>query len=111
MFFVKILIVILLINNYFLLLNGNNEELLINDLFKTYNKKLKAPGTIEIKFSMNLNQIINLIEREQTIILNAFIDHEWIDTRLIWNPLLFNNITMLRISTDKLWTYVKFSLN
>ena len=38
------------------------EQLLLNKLFKSYNKKLKPSGTVNIKFALNLNQIINLID-------------------------------------------------
>ena len=80
------------------------EQDLLNSLFKTYNKKLKPTGTIEVKFALNLNQLVNLIEKEQIIILNVFLDHEWIDNRLIWNPAEYNNISILRVSSEMVWT-------
>ena len=80
------------------------EQKLLNKLFKNYNKKLKPSGTVEIKFALNLNQIINLVEKDQIVILNVFLDHEWIDNRLRWDPAEFNNITLLRISSDLVWT-------
>jgi hypothetical protein len=60
------------------------EQALIDKLFKNYNKKLRPAGTVEVKFALNLNQIINLIEKDQIIVLNVFIDHEWTDNRLKW---------------------------
>lgn len=80
------------------------EQALIDKLFKNYNKKLRPAGTVEVKFSLNLNQIINLIEKDQIIILNVFIDHEWIDNRLKWDPAEYGNISILRISSDQIWT-------
>ena len=53
---------------------------------------------------MHLNQIIQLIEKEQNVLLNVFIDHEWIDQRLSWNPYDFGNISILRISSEQVWT-------
>jgi nicotinic acetylcholine receptor, invertebrate len=109
-----IIVVILLIQNIQMLMNQNldlqyltmpeMEQALINKLFHSYNKKLKPAGTVEIKFALNLNQIVNLIEKEQIIILNVFLDHEWIDNRLKWNPAEHNNITLLRISCEQVWT-------
>ena len=52
------------------------EQALLNKLFKSYNKKLKPSGTVEVKFALNLNQIVNLIEKDQIIVLNVFLDHE-----------------------------------
>ena len=60
------------------------EQKLIEKLLKNYNKKFRPPGTIEVKFAVNLNQIVNLLEKDQIIVLNAFVDHEWTDQRLIW---------------------------
>jgi hypothetical protein len=64
----------------------NYEEILRRDLLKAYNKKQRPPGeTIEIKFALNINQIINLMVKDQIIVINAFIDHEWKDDRLAWS--------------------------
>ena len=57
----------------------DSERDLLDKLFKNYDKKLKPSNSVEIKFSLNLNQIISLIEQEQIIVLNVYIDHEWID--------------------------------
>ena len=82
-----------------------SEKELINKLFKDYNKRLRPSDTVEIKFSLYLNQIITLIEQEQIIVLNVFLDHEWNDLRLTWDPNEYSNITLLRIDSDQLWTY------
>ena len=85
-------------------LDSTSEQLLIERLFKNYNKKVRPPGTIQVKFALILNQIVNLIEKDQIIVLNAFIDHEWTDERLSWNPEKFNNISLIRVSSDVIWT-------
>ena len=56
-----------------------SEARLLKSIFNNYNKKLRPADTVEIKFSLYLNQIITLIEQEQIIVLNVFLDHEWID--------------------------------
>lgn len=81
------------------------QERLMHKLFLQYDKNLRPPGVVKIKFGMHLNQIIQLIEKEQNILLNVFIDHEWKDKRLAWNPSEFGNLTSLRISSDQVWTY------
>ena len=79
-------------------LNINNtskiqyEQMLINDLFniKYYNNKLRPSDTVQVKFSFNINQIIDIIEKNQIMVVNAFVDQIWNDNRLIWsNFLLF----------------------
>ena len=78
---------------------------LYKHLFKNYNKETKPSRSVEIKFALNLNQIVTLIEREQILVINVYLDHEWIDERLKWNPTEFGNITLLRIKSEKLWAY------
>ncbi len=46
-------------------------------------------GGIQVKFALNLYHIIRLIEKDQIMVLNAFIDHEWTDKRLAWSNFLF----------------------
>lgn len=67
------------------IINRDKEQELIDKLLKKYDKKSRPSGTLNVKFSLNLNQIINLIEKDQIMVLNAFIDHEWIDKRLTWS--------------------------
>ncbi len=81
----------------------SNEKILFESLFQKYDKRLRPSDTIEIKLSLNLNQIITLIEQEQTLIVNVFIDHEWTDQRLKWNPKKYRNISMLRVPSDYIW--------
>ena len=84
--------------------NGKKDELdLCKHLLKNYDKEMKPSSSVEIRFALNLNQIVTLIEREQILVVNVFLDHEWIDKRLKWNPSEFNNITLLRINSEKLW--------
>ena len=61
-----------------------SEARLLKSIFNNYNKKLRPADTVEIKFSLYLNQIITLIEQEQIIVLNVFLDHEWIDGRILY---------------------------
>jgi hypothetical protein len=80
------------------------EKMLIDSLLKDYDKKMRPADTVQIKFSLYLNQIITLIEQEQILVLNVFLDHEWKDNRLSWLPEKHQNISLLRISNDLLWT-------
>ncbi len=81
-----------------------SEKHLISKLFNNYDKKSRPSDTVQVKFSLYLNQIITIIEQEQILLINVFLDHEWLDERLKWNPSENNNINLLRISSDLLWT-------
>jgi hypothetical protein len=66
---------------------ADHEQELLNKLMKKYMKKQKPDGTVQIKFAMNLNQIVSVKAKDQEIQLNAFIDHEYIDNRMAWGML------------------------
>lgn len=81
-----------------------SEKQLIDKLLQKYDKNMRPSDTVEIKFSLYLNQIVTLIEQEQIFVINVFLDHEWLDERLKWDSTQHNNVTLLRISSDLLWT-------
>lgn len=80
------------------------EKTLVEKLFSSYDKKSRPSDTVQVKFSLYLNQIITLIEQEQILVINVFLDHEWLDERLKWEPNENNNISLLRINNELLWT-------
>ena len=80
-----------------------SEKELAKKLLKGYDKTLRPADTTQIKFSMYLNRIITIIEKEQILVINVFLDHEWVDTRLKWNPIEYNNISLLRVLGDLMW--------
>ncbi len=84
--------------------SGEKEQALIHKLLKNYSKKQKPAGTVEVKFALNLNQIVSVKAKDQVFMLNVFLDHEWVDSRLSWEPEENGNITILRISSEYLWT-------
>lgn len=64
------------------------EQALIKKLLNGYSKKQKPHGTVQIKFALNLNQVVNVRAKDQIFTLNVFIDHEWVDNRLIWGKII-----------------------
>ena len=60
------------------------EQKLIDKLLPSYNNKLRPSGTVQVKFAFNINQIIDIVEKDQIMVINAFVDHKWIDDRLAW---------------------------
>ena len=84
--------------------NGSLNALYAN-LFANYEKKLKPRGTVNILFSISLQEIVDLIAKEQVIVLNLWIIQSWLDNRLRWNPSDYNNLTTFHVSADMLWYY------
>ncbi len=61
----------------------DSETRLVKNKFENYKKSVRPSDTVEIKFSLYLNQIITLIEQEQLIVLSVYLDHEWVDRKYI----------------------------
>lgn len=61
------------------------EQNLMNKLLANYNPQLRPNDTVQIKLALNLIQIIDIIEKDQIMILNTFVDHTWTDARLSWS--------------------------
>ena len=83
--------------------NVEAENILFGEILKNYNKLFRPSDTVQVKFSLYLNQIVDLDEQQQIITINAYLDHSWFDERLSWSPNEHGNITMLRIDSNLLW--------
>lgn len=62
-------------------------------------------------FSIRLNQIVNLNERQQVLTTNVFIDQSWTDPALSWNPNEFRDVRSLRIPAEQVWKPDTFIYN
>uniref|UniRef100_A0A8R1E138 Acetylcholine receptor subunit alpha-type des-2 n=1 Tax=Caenorhabditis japonica TaxID=281687 RepID=A0A8R1E138_CAEJA len=80
---------------------------LVHDLLDNYDKKAKPmwdnSKPINVSFSMDLYQILELNEPQQYILLNAWIIERWFDEFLYWSPDDYENITELRLPYDSIW--------
>ncbi|CAD6193386.1 unnamed protein product [Caenorhabditis auriculariae] len=80
---------------------------LVHDLLDNYDRKAKPmwdnAKPINVSFSMDLYQILELNEPQQYILLNAWIIERWYDEFLYWNPNDYENISELRLPHDSIW--------
>ncbi|CAD5217562.1 unnamed protein product [Bursaphelenchus xylophilus] len=80
---------------------------LIQDLLDSYDNKAKptwdAFRPINVTFSMDLYQLLELNEPQQYILLNAWIIERWNDEFLYWNPMDYGNITEVRLPHHCIW--------
>ncbi|KAH9498426.1 Neuronal acetylcholine receptor subunit beta-3 [Bulinus truncatus] len=72
---------------------------------------VNATLPLEVLFSIRLNQIVNLNERQQVLTVNVFIDQSWTDHALSWNPADFQDVRSLRIPADQVWKPDTFIYN
>uniref|UniRef100_A0A914XEH2 Uncharacterized protein n=1 Tax=Plectus sambesii TaxID=2011161 RepID=A0A914XEH2_9BILA len=80
---------------------------LVNKMLDSYDKKVKptrlAEEPVVVTFSMELYQIIEVNERQQFILINAWIVERWRDEFLYWDPTEYDGIEEIMLPHDVLW--------
>uniref|UniRef100_A0A8C5PNU6 Cholinergic receptor nicotinic gamma subunit n=1 Tax=Leptobrachium leishanense TaxID=445787 RepID=A0A8C5PNU6_9ANUR len=88
-------------------LGHNEEEKLLNDLMKTYNKNLRPSqqdgDIISVSLKLTLTNLISLNEKEEALTTNVWVEMQWRDYRLSWNPAEYHGISMMRIPSTMVW--------
>ncbi|KAI3378684.1 hypothetical protein SNEBB_005610 [Seison nebaliae] len=79
---------------------------LLKVLFNTYNREIMPPvnGSVTVLFTIALAQIIQVLDIEQKLKINVWVHTKWNDSRLIWDPMDYDNITRLQIPYGLIWS-------
>uniref|UniRef100_X2B6Z0 Neurotransmitter-gated ion-channel ligand-binding domain-containing protein n=1 Tax=Capitella teleta TaxID=283909 RepID=X2B6Z0_CAPTE len=86
-----------------------DEQRLLNRVFRAnrYDNSIRpvfnATTSVMVKFGLTLIQIMDMEEKNQVLITNVWLEHEWRDERIKWNPKDYNNLRVLRVPASKLW--------
>ncbi|XP_076443609.1 uncharacterized protein LOC143282052 [Babylonia areolata] len=84
-----------------------DEQRLLNKLLNNYHMYSRpvfnASEKVVIKFGLTLVQISDMDEVNQVLTINVWLEQEWQDERLTWDPKDFNGLTILRIPCEKIW--------
>ncbi|KAJ3588781.1 hypothetical protein NHX12_009635 [Muraenolepis orangiensis] len=85
--------------------DSNEEGALIRDLFKGYAKQIRPvvhpEDKIQVQIKLTLTNLISLNEREETLTTNVWIEIQWTDYRLSWDPDTYYGITIIRVIDGK----------
>ncbi|XP_065700788.1 acetylcholine receptor subunit gamma isoform X3 [Patagioenas fasciata] len=85
----------------------NQEEKLLQDLMTNYNRHLRPAlrrdQIIDVTLKLTLTNLISLNEREETLTTNVWIEMQWFDYRLRWDPEQYDNIQQLRVPSTMVW--------
>ncbi|XP_073435439.1 neuronal acetylcholine receptor subunit beta-4 [Dendrobates tinctorius] len=72
-----------------------------------YNKLIRPAFNntqlVSIQLQLSLAQLISVNEREQIMTTNVWLNQEWVDYRLTWNPAEYDGIRKLRIPSKQIW--------
>ncbi|VDM54060.1 unnamed protein product [Angiostrongylus costaricensis] len=82
-------------------------EQLYEDLLYYYNKNVRpvknASESIKVKFGASLIRIIDVDEVNQVLTTNLWLEMQWFDYKLSWDPTRWGGIKKLHIPSDQIW--------
>ncbi|XP_050401430.1 neuronal acetylcholine receptor subunit alpha-6 [Patella vulgata] len=84
-----------------------DEQRLSRKLFYNYDTSVRpvfnSSHSVIVTFNYNLIQVMDMDEKNQVLTLNAWLEWQWIDERMTWNPQDFNGLEVFRVPASKLW--------
>ncbi|TKR57609.1 hypothetical protein L596_030288 [Steinernema carpocapsae] len=76
---------------------------LLKDYESDVRPSVKHDMPINVTFAFSLTQIIDVDERNQIMTTNAWVRQNWVDYKLVWDPLEFDNLTRIHIPYERIW--------
>ncbi|CAF3490687.1 unnamed protein product [Adineta steineri] len=87
--------------------NCSDEQRLLYFLLKNYSNNVRpvrnASLPVPVKLGLTLTQIFDMMEKNQILVSNVWLDQEWRDEFLQWNPDDFNGIRRLNLPSKLIW--------
>ncbi|XP_046500431.1 acetylcholine receptor subunit gamma isoform X4 [Equus quagga] len=85
----------------------NQEERLLADLMHNYNPHLRPAerdsDVVNVSLKLTLTNLISLNEREEALTTNVWIEMQWCDYRLRWDPQDYEGLWVLRVPSTLVW--------
>ncbi|CAF0756649.1 unnamed protein product [Brachionus calyciflorus] len=80
---------------------------LIRKLFEDYDPSIRPSVnhnyTLNVTFGVALTQLIDVDERNMIITTNCWLNQNWIDNKLKWNPEDYDFIKSIHIPAERIW--------
>lgn len=76
-----------------------NDQQYDNSVRPVYN----SSENVVVEFGFTLIQIMDMDEKNQVLVLNAWLEMRWKDERIGWNPEDYNGLEVVRIPARMLW--------
>ena len=84
--------------SFTIIYGAGNERRLLNNLLMDYQKYERPVANeslpVSLNFTLSLQQIIDLDERNQLLITNLWLDYTWEDSNLSWNKVCVNHMNV-----------------
>ncbi|CAH0390559.1 unnamed protein product [Bemisia tabaci] len=87
---------------------GNPEaKRLYNDLLSNYNRLIRPVGNntdrLTVKMGLKLSQLIDVNLKSQIMTTNMWVEQEWNDYKLKWNPEEYGGVDTLHVPSEHIW--------
>ncbi|XP_041464634.1 neuronal acetylcholine receptor subunit beta-4-like isoform X2 [Lytechinus variegatus] len=84
------------------------EERLFTKLFYKYNRLIRPvvnnSDVLPVNFQLTMSQLIDVDEKNQIMTTNVWLKQLWEDYKLQWDPMEYDNISILRVPSKMIWT-------
>lgn len=87
----------------------STEQKLVEDIFTNYSKSIRLQPTVKVYIAIDTKKLVSIDEKKQIMTGSFYIGQAWYDPRLGWNPLDYDNISLITVPADNIWipdTYV-----
>ncbi|XP_004701736.1 acetylcholine receptor subunit gamma [Echinops telfairi] len=85
----------------------NQEERLLADLMRSYDPHVRPAeqeaDVVNVSLKLTLTNLISLNEREEALTTNVWIEMQWCDYRLRWDPQDYEDLWVLRVPSSMVW--------
>ncbi|KAL6724686.1 hypothetical protein Aduo_019551 [Ancylostoma duodenale] len=80
---------------------------LLENLLMDYNKNVRpvknASDALQVKFGANLCRLIDVDEVNQVLTTSLWLEMQWSDRKLVWNPAEWGGVERVHIPSDQIW--------
>uniref|UniRef100_A0AAN0LM93 Nicotinic acetylcholine receptor n=1 Tax=Polyphagotarsonemus latus TaxID=1204166 RepID=A0AAN0LM93_9ACAR len=80
---------------------------LYEDLLNDYNRLIRPVynnnDTVFVNLSLKLTQLLDINMKHQVMSTNVWIEQEWIDNQLVWDPKNYDGVDMIHIMAEDIW--------
>ncbi|XP_057378021.1 acetylcholine receptor subunit alpha-L1-like isoform X1 [Daphnia carinata] len=80
---------------------------LYDDLLSHYNRLIRPVSNnsqvVTVRLGLHLTQLIDLDLKNQILTTNVWVEHEWIDAKLTWDPEEYGGVRELMVPSEHIW--------
>ncbi|KYO44792.1 acetylcholine receptor subunit beta [Alligator mississippiensis] len=92
-----------------------HEGQLLETLFTNYSPTVRPArcplDRVPVSVGLVLSQLINLDEKNEELTTKVYLDLQWTDYRLSWDPATYEGLSTLRVTPDRVWLPDIFLVN